>query len=103
MKPVRPGETHECPTAATRRSHDMTKKLYLAVSGTIFLLVGFFHLLRLVYQWPIVVGTAVIPHALSFVGCPVSLGYAAWASWLLLRKQNMDRRAPKKFTGNNPQ
>lgn len=64
----------------------MSKKLYLIISGSIFLLVGIFHLLRLVYQWPIVVGTRTIPHALSYVGFPVATGYAAWACWLLVRE-----------------
>ena len=58
-------------------------KLYLALSGAIFLLVGLFHLLRLVYQWPVVVGARPFPMFLSYVGCPVSTGYALWAFWLL--------------------
>lgn len=61
---------------------DMSKKLYLAVSGGIFFLVGIFHLLRLIYQWPIVVGARTIPHALSYVGFPVAIAYAVWAYWL---------------------
>jgi hypothetical protein len=58
-------------------------KLYLVISGTIFLLVGLFHLFRLINHWPIVVGTATIPQLLSYVGFPVSTGYAVWAFWLL--------------------
>jgi hypothetical protein len=61
----------------------MSKKLYLALSGTIFLLVGIFHLLRLLYHWRIVVGTTTIPVALSFVGLPAATGYCVWAAWLL--------------------
>ncbi len=64
----------------------MSEKLYLIISGVVFLLVGIFHLLRLVYHWPIVVGTRVIPHSLSYVGFPVSIGYSVWAGWLLHRK-----------------
>ena len=64
---------------------DMSKNLYLIISGAIFLLVGIFHLLRLVYQWPIVVGTQMIPQSLSYVGFPVATGYAVWAYWLLRR------------------
>jgi hypothetical protein len=64
----------------------MSEKLYLIISGVIFLLVGIFHLLRLVYHWPIVVGTRVIPHSLSYVGFPVSIGYSVWAAWLLRGK-----------------
>jgi hypothetical protein len=65
----------------------MSQKVYLIISGAIFFLVGIFHLLRLVYHWPIIVGTMMVPHALSYVGCPVSFGYFVWACWLLFRKQ----------------
>jgi hypothetical protein len=61
----------------------MAHKLYLILSGLIFLLVGVLHFFRLVYGWPIVVGPRTVPYALSYVGCPVSLGYSVWAAWLL--------------------
>ncbi len=67
-------------------SYNTSKKLYLAISGAIFLLVGIFHLLRLIYHWPIVVGTRTVPYALSYVGFPASIGYFVWACWLLRRK-----------------
>ncbi len=60
-------------------------RLYLAISGAIFLLVGLFHLGRLIGHWPIVVGTTTLPAALSWVGFPAATGYAAWA-FLLLRR-----------------
>jgi hypothetical protein len=63
----------------------MAHKLYLILSGLIFLLVGALHFFRLVYGWPVVVGPRTVPYALSYVGCPVSLGYSAWAAWLLRR------------------
>jgi hypothetical protein len=63
----------------------MAHKLYLILSGLIFLLVGVLHFFRLVYGWPIVVGPRTVPYALSYVGCPVSLGYSVWAAWLLWR------------------
>ena len=37
-------------------------------------------LLRLIYHWPIVVGAVTIPQSLSYVGFPVSAGYATWAA-----------------------
>ena len=58
-------------------------KLYLIVSGGVFLLVGFLHLFRLVYHWPVIVGGTPIPMILSYVGFPVATGYALWAFWLL--------------------
>lgn len=63
----------------------MSNRLYLIISGSIFLLVGIFHFLRLVYHWPIVVGTWTIPHALSYVGFPAATGYSVWAYWLWRR------------------
>ncbi|MCJ7586682.1 MAG: hypothetical protein MUQ00_02115 [Candidatus Aminicenantes bacterium] len=67
----------------------MSNKLYLIVSGAIFFLVGIFHLFRLVYHWPIVVGTRLIPHSLSYVGFPVSIGYCVWACWLLCQRRRV--------------
>jgi hypothetical protein len=69
-----------------REEKKMSLKLYLIISGAIFFFVGLFHLLRLHYDWPVIVGTTMIPNALSYIGCPVSLGYAVWAFWLLLGK-----------------
>ena len=65
---------------------DIWLKLYLIVSGAVFLLVSIFHLFRLIFHWPILVGGTPIPHILSYVGFPVSLAYALWAFWLLRRK-----------------
>jgi len=67
----------------------MGNKLYLIISGAIFFLVGIFHLFRLVYHWPIAVGTRMIPHSLSYVGFPVSIGYCVWACWLLRRRRRV--------------
>jgi len=64
-------------------SINVSQKLYLIVSGAIFLLVGVFHLFRLINHWPIVVGTADVPLLLSYIGCPVSIAYCLWACWLL--------------------
>jgi hypothetical protein len=61
----------------------MAKKLYLILSGFVFLMVAVFHFLRLVEHWPIVVGTTTIPYALSYVGLPASAAYCVWAIWLL--------------------
>ena len=64
-------------------------RLYLVISGAIFFMVGVLHLFRLVNQWPIVVGTSAIPQVLSYIGFPVSTGYALWALWLL--RKSFDR------------
>ncbi len=61
----------------------MALKLYLVLSGAIFLLVAVFHLLRLINGWSIVVGPHVVPFALSYLGLPASTAYCVWAAWLL--------------------
>ena len=68
----------------------MSNKLYLIVSGAVFFLVAIFHLLRLVYHWPIVVGTWTIPYLLSYVGFPVSSAYCIWACSLYARKRGTE-------------
>ncbi len=70
-------------------------KLYLAVSGAVFLLVALFHLFRLLNQWPITVDAWTVPEFLSYIGLPVSTGYAFWAFWLFRRssKANLSRLA----------
>jgi hypothetical protein len=74
---------------------DMGQKLYLIISGTIFFLVGVFHLFRLVYHWQIFVGPSEVPYSLSYVGCPVSLSYSAWACWLLIRTWSAGQSAAR--------
>jgi len=64
-------------------SINVSQKLYLIVSGVVFLLVGVFHLFRLINHWTIVVGTADVSFLLSYIGCPVSIAYCLWACWLL--------------------
>lgn len=62
------------------------EKLFLAGAGTVFFLVAVFHLLRIVYQWPLVVGSTEVPFLISYSGLPSGLGGAALAFWLLRRK-----------------
>jgi len=69
-------------------------RVYLALSGGIFLLVGVFHFFRLVNQWPIIVGTASIPQLLSYVGLPASIGYCVWAIWLFRRSSQERSSGP---------
>jgi hypothetical protein len=71
----------------------MSQKLYLIVSGSVFVLVGMFHLLRLITHWPIMVGPWSVPHSISYVGCPVSVGYAIWAAWLLFAPSRGGKRS----------
>ncbi len=58
-------------------------KLYLIISGGVFFLVGIFHFLRIIYQWPIAVGSTTIPFLLSYAGLPEAIVASLLAFWLL--------------------
>jgi hypothetical protein len=70
--------------------HRTLLKLYLALSGVVFLLVGVFHLLRLISQWPVTVGSFAVPMLLSYTGLPGAIGASVCAAWLL-RKMSKER------------
>ncbi len=72
-------------------TRDLLLKLYLGLSGVVFTLVAVFHFFRLAYRWQVLVGPAVVPHLLSWVGGPASTLYAVCA-FLLLRWE-MGRKA----------
>ncbi len=67
----------------------MALKLYLTISGAIFLLVAVFHLFRLIQDWSILVGSYSVPFILSYIGLPASIGYVVWAGWLLPRPKSI--------------
>jgi hypothetical protein len=66
---------------------DFLGKLYLSLSGLVFFLVAIFHLLRIVFIWPIAVGGVEIPMMLSYAGLPSGIAAAALAV-ILARKRN---------------
>lgn len=57
----------------------MTEKLYLIISGVIFALVGLLHLLRILLQWPLLVGAWTVPLALSAIAVVVAAVLTFWA------------------------
>lgn len=57
----------------------MTERLYLIISGVIFALVGFLHLLRIVFQWPAMIGIWTVPFALSVIAILVATILAFFA------------------------
>ena len=63
----------------------MSTKIYLAVTGIIFVLVALLHLLRLVYLWPAQVGAFSVPMWLSCAALLIASVLFVWA-FLLLRK-----------------
>jgi hypothetical protein len=63
------------------------RRLYFLASGLVFFLVAIFHLLRIIFLWPIAVGGAEIPMMLSYAGLPTGMAAAALAA-MLARKRD---------------
>ena len=57
----------------------MTERLYLLISGSVFALIGFLHLLRIISQWSIQVGALGIPLWLSWLAIIAAIVLSAWA------------------------
>ena len=53
---------------------------YIVVSGLIFVLVTFFHVLRLIFGWPVRIGDAAIPIWISWIGLILAGSMATWAA-----------------------
>ena len=54
--------------------NNLLLKVYVIISAGIFLFVGLLHLLRLIYQTPVVVGSTSVPMFLSYFGLAGSIG-----------------------------
>ncbi|WP_009543194.1 hypothetical protein [Crocosphaera subtropica] len=57
----------------------MTEKLYLMISGVIFALIGSLHLLRIIFQWPAMVGAWTVPFVLSVAAVILAGILTVWA------------------------
>ncbi len=57
----------------------MTERLYLLISGSVFALIGFLHLLRIISQWSIKVGALGIPLWLSWLAIIAAIVLSTWA------------------------
>ncbi len=57
----------------------MTERLYLIISGVIFALVGFLHLLRIVFHLPAMIGMWTVPFAISVIAILVATILAFFA------------------------
>jgi hypothetical protein len=54
----------------------MKRKTFSVLAGTIFTLVALFHLIRILEDWPIIIGDWSIPISLSWVGLVIAGGLA---------------------------
>jgi hypothetical protein len=63
----------------------MNKNAYFFISGLVFAIVAIVHLFRIINQFPIVVGTWVIPMTVSVLGLIVS-GILSYCGFALMSK-----------------
>ncbi len=64
----------------------MNKQTYFLVSGLVFAIVAIVHLLRIINQLPVVVGTWDIPMAVSVIGFIVA-GILSYCGFTLMCKE----------------
>jgi hypothetical protein len=64
----------------------MNKKTYFLISSVVFAIVAIIHLLRIINQFPVVVGTWVIPMAGSVIGLIVA-GILSYCGFTLMCKE----------------
>jgi hypothetical protein len=51
---------------------------YAGISASIFVVVAFLHLARVVKRWPVQVGSYAVPMSVSWFGLPISALLAIW-------------------------
>lgn len=66
----------------------MTQRLYLLISGSVFALIGIFHLIRIISQWSLQVGTLGIPQWPSLLVIMAGAILSIWA-FRLVRLERM--------------
>ena len=64
----------------------MNKQTYFLISGMVFAIVAIVHLLRIINQFQIVVGTWSAPMAVSWVGLIIS-GILSYWGFMLMSKE----------------
>ena len=69
----------------------MTQKLYLLISGSVFALIGLFHLIRIIYQWSVQIGALGIPQWPSWLVIVAGTILSIWAFRLARLNQNVPR------------
>jgi len=62
-------------------------RTYLCISGVVFGLVAVAHLSRLIYRWPIQIGSWPVPHWASIPGLVVSGILSTWGFTLASKRQ----------------
>jgi hypothetical protein len=67
----------------------MNKRTYFLISGLVFAIVALVHLWRIISQFPVVVGTWVMPMAISVIGLIVA-GILSYCGIILMCKEKVE-------------
>jgi len=66
----------------------MNKQTYFLISGLVFAIVAIVHLLRIINQFPVIVGTWVIPMTVSVLGLIIA-GILSYCGFTLMCKEKV--------------
>ena len=69
----------------TREVIRMDRRLYCVITGIIFIIIVFLHLLRIIYGWVAVIGDWTVPQWISWVALVVA-GYLGYEGLRLARR-----------------
>ena len=69
----------------------MTQKLYLLISGSVFALMGIFHLIRIISQWSLQIGAVGIPQWPSWLAIIAGTILSIWAFRLAILSRKLPR------------
>jgi hypothetical protein len=56
----------------------MEARFYLRISAAIFGIIGLGHLMRIIFGWPLVIGTLEVPMAVSWAGMIITATMVYW-------------------------
>lgn len=62
----------------------MNKSQYITITGTIFAIVGLLHLIRVVYDWPVSIGSWDVPLFVSILAVLLA-GFLVFHAWKFRR------------------
>jgi len=68
------------------KGNTMKAKTYLLISAVVFGIVCFGHMLRIVFGWPLVIGTYDVPMAVSWMGMVITAGLVVWVIAMFSRE-----------------
>jgi len=66
----------------------MKSKTYLLISAVVFGIVCLGHLLRVIFGWPLVIGTYDVPMAVSWMAVFLTAGLVVWVIAMLSKEEH---------------